>query len=466
MLAAFGCPMLPLAFVDVSLLVFVPTLYARDLGLGLAATGFALMLARGGDLLGQPLVGALADRLRLPFGRRRPWLALGLPVVLLGSYRVLLPAPGAGMAYLLAWSLVLYFGLAAMALPHRAWGAELSGGYHERTRISGYRETFVLAGTLLAALVPAAQAGLPAGWRIGGTVAPLTAIFWILALSLPLTLSALLAAVPERRNLGLRPLTWAPGLRLLAGNGPLGRLLGAVLLNGLANGLPAALFLIFVGQVLGLKSQAALLLAVYFAAAIFAVPLWVEASRRFGKHRAWSGALALAGLALPCVAFLGKGDFLPFLLICGVTGTALAADLALPPAALADVIDLDTLRGGEQRGGLIFGLFAAATKLAPVLALGLGFPLLALVGVPIPGGDGGGEGTGEAGAPALVGLAVLYGLLPAVLKFAAVALVWDLGLDARRQAAVRRRLEHRAEPVGDLVEPGEALAGAAPRDER
>ena len=40
-------------------------------------------------------------------------------------------------------------------LPYLAWGAELAGGYHDRSRVTGTREGFVVVGTLIAAGIPA-----------------------------------------------------------------------------------------------------------------------------------------------------------------------------------------------------------------------------------------------------------------------------------------------------------------------
>ena len=41
-----------------------------------------------------------------------------------------------------------------IGLPHRAWGAELSPDYHQRSRVTAARELFVLVGLMVAAAVP------------------------------------------------------------------------------------------------------------------------------------------------------------------------------------------------------------------------------------------------------------------------------------------------------------------------
>ena len=52
----------------------------------------------------------------------------------------------------------------------------------------------------------------------------------------------------------------------------------------------------------------------------------------------------------------------------------LGADLVLPPALQADVVDFDRLRSGQARAGLFFALWSMSTKLALALAVGITFP--------------------------------------------------------------------------------------------
>jgi len=437
-LLAYGLPGLALALVPTALVVFVPDLYAREMGLGLATTGVVLMLARIVAMALAPLLGAVSDRVVLPLGRRRPWLVLLLPLVLLAGFKVLVPARGVGPVYLALWLSLLYGGLTLMRLSHGAWGAELSGAYHQRTRIFGARALGTLLGILLAAATPALLRLIPPGHWLGtGPVAAGETLFLAFTGLLPLTLAVLLGAVPEPRDLSVRQPRWRRSLRLLlVGNRPLVALLGATLVNGLANGIPAALFLLYVTQVLGAGNRAGLLLGLAGMAALLSLPLWVWLAAHFGKRRVWIGAMIWSAGVLATVPFIGFSDVRLFAAVCVFGGAALAADLVLPPALLADVVDRDCLIGGEQRAGLLFGLLSLTGRLAPAAAVGLVFPVLALLGIDANGADSTAGGR--------LGLAVLFGLAPALFKAVAIALMWDFPLDAERQRAIRRRLERRA----------------------
>jgi len=101
------------------------------------------------------------------------------------------------------------------------------------------------------------------------------------------------------------------------------------------------------------------------------------ASRRLGKHRAWTVAMASACLAFAVVPFIPEGGVVWFALVCVITGLCFGADLALP-SMWADVVDWDTAEMGTERAGLLFALWGVAARLALALAVGIAFPLLAL----------------------------------------------------------------------------------------
>ncbi len=75
-----------------------------------------------------------------------------------------MPGEASSFTYLLTWSALLYLGFTMIDLPHKAWGAELSTDYDERSRITSWREAISTAGQvlLLAGLVWLATNGIDA----------------------------------------------------------------------------------------------------------------------------------------------------------------------------------------------------------------------------------------------------------------------------------------------------------------
>lgn len=411
-LLAYGALALPLAALNLPLYLILPTFYAADRGLGLAAVGATLLLARLFDALTDPLIGEASDRLRrrLP---RKLWVLATAPLLVLATWQLFVPPPKVGTGHLLVWTCAAYLAWTAVILPYQAMGAEISDDPDERSRLAGAREGFVLLGILLAAATPAVVQAL--GWT--GNGASLAALFIGMSLVLPVGI-ALLWTVPERTQAAAAP---GPGLllgiRLLAKNRPFARLLAAFVLNGIANGLPATLFLLFVAHGLARPDAAGPLLLLYFVAGIAGIPLWLKLSYRIGKPRAWAAAMLSASLVFAFVPLLGPGDLAAFAVICLLSGLSLGADLALPASIQADIIAADRRAVGRWRSGLFLAVWSMASKLALALAAGIALPLLELAGFRT---DGANPGT------ALLALALLYAALPVVLKLGATALVWRL----------------------------------------
>jgi glycoside/pentoside/hexuronide:cation symporter, GPH family len=430
LITLYALPAFALAMPTIPLYVYLPTFYASELGVGLAATGLALLLARAFDVVTDPVIGIASDRLRWRWGRRKPWVVIGALIAAVALVKLFNPAADADAVYLGVWAVILFTGWTLVSVPYTAWGAELSHDYHERSRITGARESMMVLGVLAAGAAPAIA--VAAGAKEASGIA---AVAWIaISFGLP-TIALMVLRVPEPVVVTTRrpAVTLRQGWRAIAGNGPFARLLTGWFVNGLANGLPAALFPLYLEYGIGAGPvERGVLIMSYFLAGIVAIPLWVRLSRRYGKHRVWCWAMLLACSAFVWVPFLQQGDIVAFFFICIVTGVGLGADLALPPAMQADVVDFDTLRTGERRAGLFFALWSMSTKLALAAAVGIAFPALAWLGF---------EPGTQNPAAAITALAILYALVPTALKLGAVLVIWNHPITARRQNVIRRRLD-------------------------
>ena len=125
---------LPISLIVVSVLTFVPTYYALDLGLGLAATGLIFAMGRMLDVVTDPLIGHLSDGTRSPLGRRLPWMILGVLVLCPSIYGFMVPTTEP-TTLLLAINVGLFFlAVTLLDLPFSAVGLEISPFIHESAR--------------------------------------------------------------------------------------------------------------------------------------------------------------------------------------------------------------------------------------------------------------------------------------------------------------------------------------------
>ncbi|QLF70101.1 MFS transporter [Peteryoungia desertarenae] len=419
--AIYALPALPLAAIALPFYIVLPTFYADNFGLSLAAIGTLLLVIRMIDAVTDPLFGWLSDRVRSRYGRRRFFFLLSLPLTALSAFMLFWPPVDAGLIYLAGWGVALSIGATWTLLPYTAWGAELATGYQQRVRLSGWREGATLIGSLLAITLP----------FVGGldTAEGFHGMAWVavfIAVVLPLAGSLAFWRVPEPLDRSTRVLGLKESATHLWANKPFLRLALAFLLNSFANAIPASLFIYFVGQRLGVPALQGPLLFTYFLCAIAGVPLAVIVAKRFGKHRAWCYAMLAACAIFSVAGFLGEGDVVPFAIVCVTTGLLLGFDLTLPPAIQADVIDNDTALSGEQRSGLYFAAWSFITKFSVALSAGVVFPLLDFAGFI-------GDQSAAQTPAALDALSTLYAWLPILPKLAAIAIMWKFSLDENEQ---------------------------------
>ncbi|GAB5387609.1 MAG: MFS transporter [Alphaproteobacteria bacterium] len=379
LLAGYAAPGLGLAALTFPVYIFLPAFYGGVLGLAPFVISAVLLGTRLWDMVTDPLLGWASDRYRLPGGHRKGWMLIGLPLVMLGAWMLFVPPEDAGWAHLLAWSLVMFTGWSALYVPHMAMAPGLSADYHQRTRLTGWREGAMVAGSMI--VLGLAAAFSPADAEPGESREALQAVaIWVLV-ALPIGVALLWKLVPEPEHQVTTGQDWRSGAQALWQNSAFRKLIAAYVLNAVANGVPASLFLIYAGSVLQVTAeQAGILLMVYFLVGVLAVPLWLALSRRYGKHKSWCGAMVSVCVIFAMVPLLGEGDFVLFLLICMGTGLGFGADLALPGAMQADVVDEDQRLSGQRRAGLIFALWGMATKASLAVSGALAFAILGLVG--------------------------------------------------------------------------------------
>ena len=397
-LFAYSLFALPLTMMALPVYVLVPPFYAAATGLALSTIGAVLLATRLFDAVVDPLLGAWVDRSRGAY--LRP-LLIAAPALALGF--VLLFSPPAdmtsgGAALWLATTLIaatLGYSLASIA--YQAWGARLADEDSGRARVTAWREGYGLVGVILASLLST--------W---GSAALIALFLGTLALALLTIVTRAPRPAPIVDVESVSP--W----RALAA--PLREsrfrwLLAIFVANGIAAAVPASLVLFFVDDRLQLSAQSGVLLALYFVAAACSMPLWARLAGRWGLHATWLAGMALAIATFIWAYGIGAGDFAGFALICAMSGVALGADLALPPALLARVIGLSGHSGAHE--GAYFGLWNFANKMNLALAAGLALPALEALGYT----------PGARDAAALNALAVAYAVLPCILKSCAAGLL-------------------------------------------
>lgn len=409
----------PIAFAALPLYVHWPAMAAEHLGLSLATVGTLLLAARALDAVIDPWLGRRIDARA---GERHTlWLVMAVGAAMLvsgfGFLFVGLPwaATHLGRAAgvvgantvptLTGLALVLtYLGYSVCQITHLAWGGRLGGDAALRAQVAGAREVMAVAGVLLASVLAAV-----ASWGL----------VWCGLLTLTLVGLACLRHAPWASS-RLTPSASGAGLALNHQTAALKsmaapfrhpefrRLSGLHVVNGLASAIPATLFLFFVRDVLQARSSEALFLLAYFVAAALSVPVWALLVPRWGLVRTWQCGLALATAVFACVAVMPVTTW-GFFAICVGTGLALGADVVMPAALLAGVVQRSGAHGQDE--GVWFGWWGLFTKLGLALAAGFALPALQWAGYDPALGQ-----QGQASPASLQALVWAYAAVPCALK--------------------------------------------------
>jgi Na+/melibiose symporter-like transporter len=431
-LAAYSAPALPIAAFATPLAIYAPPFYAGDMGLGLTAVGTIFMAARFWDLFTDPLMGVLSDRFPSRWGRRRHWMVLSIPVLMAASVLVMFPNwfPGTfgNQAYLLGSLFLLYVGFTLLTISHMAWGAELTDDYHQRSRVQGWREFSHLTSMALVLLIPAVLE--QTGDALSNTLKMNAMGGYVLVLT-PLAILLAVWLVGERPVRHSTPIGFSRSVKVLAENVYLRRIVIADLFIHIPGAIRASVVIFYITAVIGTPEWAAVIMLSYFAAGPVAVPLWIRLSRRWSKHRACALGVLLHVVVTLAYLLPGEGDALLFAGLFFLSGVVYAGVPFLLRSMVADVVDHDRLETGQDRTGLYYATVTTTMKVGGAIGIGLGYPILALIGFD-PAGDN---------DPAQIqGLKYVYAFIPAVSELLVVWLLYRYPLDEKMHHNLQIRL--------------------------
>lgn len=444
-IGAYALPSIPMSALGLPIVVYLPPFYGHEMGLGLTVAGTIFMLARFWDVFTDPVLGMVSDRFPSRWGRRRHWIVLSTPILLVSGYMLFMPNPPVTWVYLAVWMFVLYIGWTLLTISHMSWGAELSEDYNERSTIQGMREFLLILGMFTVLALPAiiemvAEEG--AGGR-----EKVAAMGWFILILLPITVALAVWKAPEFKSVPHAQIPWQKAWAIIARNRLLQRVLLADLLVNIAPAITGSLYIFFAIHVMELPRHASLLLLVYFIFGFVGIPFWIRLSHMAGKHKTLAIAMVYGAISLPLVVFFPRGEFWWLFLGNSLYGIAYGAGSFLLRSIMADVIDTDYLRSGQRRTGLYYSLLTMTAKIGAALAVGITYPILDYIGF-MPGGGNSPETLNE--------FMAMYVTLPAITMLAAAFVMWGFPLDKAAQEKLRAEIralegEHKPHDAADAA---------------
>jgi GPH family glycoside/pentoside/hexuronide:cation symporter len=450
---ALGMSGVPLASIVLVFGLFLPRYYVT-LGSSFAAVSVAILVVRLLDIALDPGIGMLMDQTRTPIGRYRPWLLLGAPILMFGTWKVLIPGEHVTQLYLIGWLLFTYVGNSMLTLGLAAWGANVAGAYHERARLFGVTQSMTVVGINLLLLL-----GLLTHGKIQpGTAASMPIITKIMVIAIPITVLITVFLTPERKLAGVTKSKFALADYVIAlKRGSMLRLILADLVLTLGAGATGPIFVYFFHDAKGFSiAMTSTLLVFYIGAGLIGAPTWSWLAQKATKHRAVQIACVAYAICQTILMAIPKGLYLPTAAGMFAVGFCASAFIPLVRSMVADVCDEVRLETGKDLSSVIYSMVTTTMKVGAALVVVIILPVLQMVGY---NGKEGAVNTPHA----IFGLEMCYLFAPIVLVFIGGGTLFGYKLDAKRHAEIRAGLEARevaaaAEPITGEVIPSPVAA--------
>ncbi len=319
--------------------------------------GTLILIPRLWNVVSDPLMGGVSDRIRSRWGRRRPFLLAGA-VVWGVAYAAMFWIPehftlAQKSAWFLLTCLAVNTGLSLYHVPYSAMVPEMTRSAEERLSLLGYKEIAARLSVLVTVMASPLIVGLAPNALIGHRWVGIAAGTLIFASGL----TAFLATAKAPAAV-IQPTTmsWAEQLRTLRQNKGLLRLSGVYLFTSAADAFYSALLIYFITIALGQPGKlTGALYPVGSLTAIIMTTVWAYLGKRIGRKTACTIALSGAGgvfllsLMVPADATWMMFPFMALL------GGFFAGLFLLPGTMVPDTVDEDEQISGQRREGTIYG---------------------------------------------------------------------------------------------------------------
>lgn len=345
---AYGAGNLSVNLTSQAFATFGTFYYVDHLGVNPKLIGLAMVVHGIVNAVLNPLVGHVSDRTRTRWGRRVPYIAIGMAPLAAAFTMIWIPLADGGTAgfwYFLIAVLVYDVLFVVVVLNYVALFPEMFTTIAERAAAASWRQVFAIVGMIV---------GVAAAPLLYGTIgwAAMGVSFGVVSLAF-FALSLLGSA--ERTQAERESFGFLTAIRhTLANRAFVTYVTGSFLLQ-LTFALLQAGIPFFTKYALGEADSAnTVILGAVFVTAIPLVYVWSRVTTRIGPRRAVLAAIVVYGAAL--VPFLFVGSLVLAAVAGAAVGAGIAGMLVLLEILLAEVIDDDEGRTGLRREGMYFGM--------------------------------------------------------------------------------------------------------------
>jgi len=426
-------------------ILFYLIYYFTDvLGIGAEVAGIIVLASKSWDAVSDPLMGTISDRTNSRWGKKRPYLLFGaLPAGI--ALLLLFYSPNfsgseeAIMRSRIIWGLLTYIlfstTITIINVPYSALTAVLTRDSHERSVITGYRMSFAIVGTLVAA-----GASLPLVTLFGGGD-PIVG-FRMLGLCYGVILVVVTMIVFGTTRERIADIDGGPEKKMklsryaltVVKNRPFMILLLGTLMYMLAMNTIAAVLVYYFKYNLDAEKLIAFANLGIFIPALLAIPLFVFIGKKTSKKTAYNIGMGIVGAVLVVLFFFAEKSMVLIFVCLAVAGIGLSTNWLSPWAMIPDTVEYSEWKQGVRNEGILYGAFFFVFKFAGALGGFVVGKVLDFVGY-------------VANQPqtdqSLLGIKLLFTLIPVCFIILGIVVLSFFPIDAKKHREMIDEIEKR-----------------------
>jgi len=351
--------------------------------------GFVTLFARVWDAITDPLMGFISDRTKSRFGKRRIYLMVASPLVLLSMYFLFFPYSFDQTFLRVIAVLVSYLVFTTVQttvmIPYYSLSSEVASDYQQRASYNSFRLAFSIFASILCVALPGIMVQMFETQAMGYQVMSLS--FGLLfAISVFITGAFVreeIVSAPLQSKLDLKEMARPLQLK------PFRQYLGMFLVLQMSMAIMSGLFFFYVdfyitkdvtasgsGSFVGMIAA-----ALMFAMQIVALPIYIKIIEKYGKTTAYRLG-ALLWMIMAVVLFFVPANVNPLVifLIGALMGLGISGPGLVPHTMYGDIVDAGELRFRKRLDGQMSGFTNFINKIAQGVGLGLVMFILGLAG--------------------------------------------------------------------------------------
>lgn len=342
----------------------------RTIYLPVALVGVLLTIVGLWDAFIDPFIGHWSDNLKSRWGRRKPFLLFGAPVVAVAVILIWLPPQNGNTfqnaLYFIFVTLLFFTSFSLIGIPYDATLPEMAPESKDRVKLSFWKNIFGIIGVLIGSLAAA---------PLFDTIGPV-AMGMVVGLVAIITIWISLFGVKENKQYIQKPLPVWVGIKTTLKNKQFLLVFFSTLFIHITYQILLANLPYFVTLVMkSTEGQVAIFQGVLILSMAATGPLWAAWNRRKSQKELLNISM-LAFLAVLSIGFfIGYIPGIPLLVqglvFMALCGASLGGYLIIIYALMGNVVDYDQLISKQRREAIYYGSFS--------LALGVGIAIGTLI---------------------------------------------------------------------------------------